>query len=44
MVTKGYAVDLVGRLVAGIAGPFGEFSVVFEGRVSPQAEDRKDGE
>ena len=44
MVTKGYAVDLVGRLVAGIAGPFGEFPVVFEGRVSPQAEEEKEGE
>ena len=44
MVTKGYAVDLVGRLVAGIAGPFGEFPVVFEGRVSPLAEEGKAGE
>ena len=37
MVTKSYAVDLVGRLVAGIAGPFDEFPVAFEGRVSPKA-------
>ena len=36
MVTKAYAVDLVGRLVAGIAGPFDEFPVAFEGKVSPK--------